>query len=139
MKQASAVLIFCFFAASFVPAHAPGEDMATINLGKGKVTIQYGTPKLGNRNLDQMITPGLAWRMGMNNPTTLETTVALDFGAAKKLPPGKYTIFARPDEKKNWTLLVASGMQEMFSPRNLVVEAPLHFMKVQQAPPPPKE
>ena len=78
-------------------SHDPGDGMASVDLGKGKVTIAYGTPKLGTRNLDEMIKPGVAWFMGMNNPTTLETTIALDFGG-KKLAPGKYAIFARQDE-----------------------------------------
>ena len=85
--------------------------MTSVDLGKGKVTIDYGTPKLGARNLDEMIKPGVAWLMAMNNPTTLETTVALDF-AGKKLAPGKYAIFARPDEQRNWTLLVSSAISD---------------------------
>ncbi len=61
-------------------SHEPGRDEATVDLGKGKVTINYGTPKLGGRNLDEMIKPGTPWRLGMNDPTSLETTVPLDFG-----------------------------------------------------------
>src|ERR1041384_1738000 len=83
--------------------------------GDGKVTIHCGTPKLGGRNLDEMIKPGVAWFMGMNNPTTLETSVALDFGG-KKLAPGKYAIFARPDEQKNWTFLVSSAIKRPLDP-----------------------
>jgi Protein of unknown function (DUF2911) len=109
-------------------AHGPGEDEATIALGKGKVTIHYGTPKLAGRNLDEMIKPGLAWFMGMNDPTTLETTVALDFGG-KKLAAGKYAIFARPDEQRNWTLLVSSAIERPLKPETVVLEAPLRFAK----------
>ena len=65
----------------------------------------------------------------MDNPTTLETTVALDFGNNKKLPPGKYTLFARADENKNWTLLVSSAPAGRLDPATVVVQAPLHFMK----------
>jgi hypothetical protein len=36
-------------------AHGPGEDETSVVLGKGKVTIHYGTPKLAGRNLDEMI------------------------------------------------------------------------------------
>jgi hypothetical protein len=109
-------------------AHGPGEDETSIALGKGKVTIHYGTPTLGNRNLDDLIKPGLAWFMGMNNPTTLETTVALDFGG-KKLAPGKYAIFARPDEQRAWTLLVSSAIERPLKPATVVLEAPLRFAK----------
>jgi hypothetical protein len=109
-------------------SHDPGEDMTSVELGKGKVTIHYGTPKLGTRNLDEMIKPGVAWFMGMNNPTTLETTVTLDFGG-KKLAPGKYAIFARPDEQRNWTLLVSSAVERPLKPSTVVLEAPLRFAK----------
>jgi len=109
-------------------AHLYGEDTTSIDLEKGKVTIHYGAPTLGDRNLDDMIKPGLAWRMGMNNPTTLETTVDLDF-AGKKLPAGHYTLFARSDEAKNWVLLVSTGMGMMLDPSTVVLQAPLHFVK----------
>jgi Protein of unknown function (DUF2911) len=109
-------------------AHDPGEDSTSVELGKGKVTIHYGTPTLGKRNLDEMIKPGLAWFMGMNNPTTLETTVALDFNG-KKLAAGKYAIFARPDEQRNWTLLVSSAVERPLNPSTVVLESPLRFSK----------
>lgn len=108
--------------------HEPGMDSASVEVGKGKVTINYGTPKLGTRNLDEMIKPGIAWFMGMNNPTTLETTVALDFNG-KKLPAGKYAIFARPDEQRNWTLLVSSAIERPLNPSTVVLETPLRFAK----------
>lgn len=109
-------------------AHDPGEDETSVALGKGKVTIHYGTPKLAGRNLDDLIKPGVAWFMGMNNPTTLETTVALDFNG-KKLPSGKYAIFARPDEQRNWTLLVSSAIGRPLKPETIVLESPLKFAK----------
>jgi DUF2911 family protein len=120
----SLFLLSCIAAST----HEPGEDTTSIDLGKGKVTIHYGTPTLGDRNLDDMIKPGLAWRMGMNNPTTLETTVDLDFGG-KKLPAGHYALFARCDEAKNWVLLVSKGMEMMFDPSTVVLETHLSFEK----------
>ena len=109
-------------------AHDPGEEDTSVALGSGKVTIHYGTPKLAGRNLDEMIKPGVAWFMGMNNPTTLETSVALDFGG-KKLAPGKYAIFARADEQRNWTFLVSSAIKRPLDPSTVVLEAPLKFAK----------
>ncbi len=109
-------------------AHDPGEAETSIQLGKGKVTIHYGTPRLGKRNLDDMIKPGSAWFMGMNDPTTLETSVALDFNG-KRLKPGKYAIFARADEQRNWTLLVSSAIERPLNPSTVVLEAPLQFRK----------
>lgn len=116
------------YSGSAASSHDPGEDSTSVEMGKGKVAIHYGTPKLGNRNLDEMIKPGLAWFMGMNNPTTLETTVALDFNG-KRLDPGKYAIFARPDEQRNWTLLVSSAIERPLKPSTVVLEAPFRFAK----------
>jgi hypothetical protein len=130
MKKALLVMTIGLvaIAATTVSAHGPGEDEASVALGKGKVTIHYGTPKLAGRNLDEMIKPGLAWFMGMNNPTTLETTVALDFNG-KTLQPGKYAIFSRPDEQRNWTLLVSSAITRPLKAETVVLEAPLQFAK----------
>ena len=116
------------YAETAVSAHEPGEDETSVALGKGKVTIHYGTPKLAGRNLDEMIKPGLAWFMGMNNPTTFETTIALDING-KKLQPGKYAIFARPDEQRNWTLLVSSAIARPLKPETVLLEVPLSFAK----------
>jgi hypothetical protein len=109
-------------------AHEPGEDETSVALGKGKVTIHYGTPKLAGRNLDEMIKPGVAWFMGMNNPTTLETTVALDFNG-QKLQPGKYAIFSRPDAQSNWTLLISSVVERPLKLETVVLFTPLQFSK----------
>jgi DUF2911 family protein len=134
MKRLCHLLIVAFFIVgsadlfSINASHDPGEDATTIDLGKGKVTIHYGTPKLAGRNLDEMIKPGVAWFMGMNNPTTLETTVALDFGG-KALQPGKYAIFARADEQRNWSLLISSAIKRPLDPATVVLEAPLKFAK----------
>ena len=128
MKRVPVLLFVCIFACSIALAHKPGEDMTSIVLGKGKITIHYGTPTLGARSLDEMIKPGVVWVMGMNNATTIETTVALNFGG-KTLAPGKYSIFARPDEKKNWTLLVSTGTALRLDPSTVILETPLHFMK----------
>src|SRR6185503_3382677 len=128
MKKVCLVVLIGLIASIACQGHEPGEDEATLNIGKGKVTVHYGTPKLAGRNLDEMIKPGVAWFMGMNNPTTLETTAALDFGG-KKLEPGKYAIFARPDEKRNWTLLVSSAIARPLKPETVVLEAPLKFAK----------
>ncbi len=129
MKRVSIALLTCCLALSLAFAHTHVRDKATVQLGNGKVTIDYGTPKLNGRNLDDLIKPGMAWRMGMDEQTTLETSIALHFGENKKLPTGKYTLFARPDEKKNWTLLITNATAPRFSPETLVLEVPLHLMK----------
>jgi hypothetical protein len=124
MQHLTAILLLALGAFQSAEVHEPGRDTASVELGKGKVTIEYGTPKLGGRNLDEMIKPGDPWRLGMNNATTLETTVAIEL-AGKRIKPGKYVLFARPDAGKNWTLLVCTGG----SPDTATVEAPLRFSR----------
>ncbi len=132
MKRTPIALTISCLSLTLIFAHEMTRDTAAVQLGKGKVTIEYGTPKLKGRNLDEMIKPGMAWRMGMDNPTTLETTIPLHFGEKKILQPGKYTLFARPDEKKSWTLLISSGSAASLNPSTVVLEVPLHFMKDDQ-------
>jgi hypothetical protein len=55
-----ALILANWYPETSVSAHGPGEDSTTVELGNGKVTIHYGTPKLAGRNLDEMIKPGLA-------------------------------------------------------------------------------
>ena len=54
--------------------------------------------------------------------------MALDFNG-KKLQPGKYAIFSRPDDQRNWTLLVSSAIVRPLKPETVVLEAPLQFAK----------
>jgi hypothetical protein len=123
-----AVLSCCLLFTASALAHVPGEDEASIDLNGGQVTIHYGTPSLSGRNLDDLVKPGMAWRMGMNNPTILETSVDLDFDGTK-LPAGKYTLFARANEDGSWTLLVSRGSQAMLDKSAIVLQSPLHFTK----------
>lgn len=124
MKRLSLTLFIFALTAVVTVAHEPGRDSTTVELEGAKITINYGTPTLGDRNLDQMIVPGKVWRMGMNAATTLETSVALDFGG-KLLDPGKYTLLALSDENNNWLLIVSSSG----SASDAVVKAPMHFAR----------
>ena len=61
------------------------------------IRIDYGQPHLRGRKLH---TPGLVpldsvWRLGANEPTTLETGVDLMLGT-QRLAKGKYLLFAFP-------------------------------------------
>jgi len=94
---------------------------SSIDIGGGKVTVEFGTPKLGDRNIEDMIKPGMTWRLGSNAATTMESTVELDFGG-KKLGAGKYTLTARCGQDQSWTLLASAGSGAAF-------EFPLHFSK----------
>ncbi|MBI2821913.1 MAG: DUF2911 domain-containing protein [Acidobacteria bacterium] len=132
MKRVLTIFGLSLAALVVAMAHLPGRDAASVELGKGKVTIDYGTPNLNGRNLDEMIKPGVPWRMGMNEATTLETSVALDL-SGRIVASGKYTLFARPDESGNWVLLISSNPGNRFNPASVVAEVPLHFERDQES------
>lgn len=129
MRRILGMLLALVLTPALMWPQVKGRASADIELGVGKITISYGQPALAGRSIDDMIMPGFAWRMGMNEPTTLDTTVNLDF-YGKLLPAGKYVLFARPDEYKNWVLLVSSRMTgSVLDSSTVVLEAPLFFVE----------
>jgi hypothetical protein len=125
------IMTMCCVVAQALP-QAPDRASASLDLDNVKVTIHYGVPTLAGRKIDELIMPGFAWRIGMNEPTTLETTAALDF-YGKSLPAGKYILFARPDEHRNWVLLISSQTAgSVLDPATVVLEAPLFLIEDEQ-------
>jgi hypothetical protein len=81
------------------------RGQATLQLDGATVTVEYGRPNLGGRDLEKLIKPGQEWRMGSNSATTLTTTADLKFGD-KTVPKGKYVLKAKPVSDKDWLLLI---------------------------------
>ncbi len=53
-------------------------------------------------------------------------------GGSRRLSPGRASnraIFSRPDEQRNWTLLVSSAVEWPLKAETVVLEAPLRFAK----------
>jgi hypothetical protein len=68
---------------------------AELKISSGSITIDYGQPPLGARDLAKDIAnlpPGKPWRMGMNQATVLTTPVDLTFGSTK-IPKGSYSLW----------------------------------------------
>jgi Protein of unknown function (DUF2911) len=84
---------------------AEDRGEAVLDLGPGKVSVEYGRPSLGGRDIKAMIQPGMEWRMGSNAATTLTTDVDLKFGN-KVVTKGKYVLKAKFIEEGKWHLLV---------------------------------
>lgn len=101
----------------------PDRGKAVLQLEGGTVTVDYGRPALKGRDLEKLIEPGREWRMGANDPTTLNTDVDLKFGD-KVVPRGKYNLKAKPVAQQDWLLLVETPENEA------VAEIPLEFAKV---------
>lgn len=75
---------------------------ATGKFGKATVTINYSSPSVKGRQIWGALVPyGKAWRAGANEATVFETDGNIQI-EGKKLPAGKYSLFATPGEKE-WT------------------------------------
>ncbi len=96
---------------------------ATLDLGGGKVSVEYGRPALKGRDINSMIELGQEWRMGADAATTLTSDVDLKF-ADKVVKKGKYVLRAKLVEKDKWHLLVQK------EDKTVVAEVPLTHHKV---------
>ena len=80
------------------PATAVGK------IGKANVTISYSSPAVKGRKIWGDLVPyGKVWRAGANEATTFQTDAELSIGG-KKLPAGKYSLFAIAGENE-WTFI----------------------------------
>lgn len=75
---------------------------ATGKFGSATVTIDYSSPAVKGRKIWGDLVPyDKAWRAGANEATIFETDHDVEI-EGKKLPAGKYSLFATPGEKE-WT------------------------------------
>ena len=70
-----------------------------------KLSIEYGRPYMKGRTDAQVMPPGMPWRVGADEATTLVTDKTLTFGSLA-VPPGTYNIFAQPGATE-WQLIVS--------------------------------
>jgi len=103
-----------------------GRGEATLALDGGKVSIDYGRPKLKGRDLEGMIAVGDEWRMGADAATTFSTDVALKFGG-KVVEKGKYVLRAKLVAKEKWHLLIEK------EDKSTVADVPLTYQKADNA------
>ena len=111
---------------------ARGASEATIN-GK-KVSVEYGRPSLKGRDMLGQMQPGMVWRLGMNQPTTLETSGNLTV-AGKELKAGKYSLWAKKDQSGNWLLAFHPEVPKWGSPElksGYAAELPLKAEKASE-------
>ena len=110
-------------AASALPARAQvnprGE--ASLKLGGGNIKVSYGRPPLDGRNLMDMIQPGVNWRMGADNPTTLTTDIPLKVGGMT-VPKGRHILLAQFTGKRSWTLVFSKKSVFEFQESDKIAE-----------------
>ncbi|GAB4230194.1 MAG: hypothetical protein Kow00109_01800 [Acidobacteriota bacterium] len=89
-------------------AGAADRGSASIQLGAGKVSIDYGRPALKGRTVAQLLAQLPAdrmWRAGADRVTILETTVPLEI-AGKIVPAGKYSVYVHCGEDNVYSLVL---------------------------------
>lgn len=107
-----------------------GTAEATVK-GK-KISIDYGRPSLKGEDRVSQMQPGMVWRLGMNKPTTLETSGNLVV-AGKELNAGKYSLWVRKTEAGEWLLAFHPTIPDWGVPElksGYAAELPLKHEKV---------
>ncbi len=106
MRKVTVLLFSAAF--SLVWAQQQGDRGETqINLKGKQISVQYGRPSLRGRDMLGRVQPGMIWRMGMNQATSLQTETDLQFGDMT-VPKGQYSLFAQYQKSGQWQLLVNS-------------------------------
>lgn len=120
-----ALLLFtsACFGSSMSGSAQDDRGRPVLELGGNKIEVNHGRPGLRGRNPEALIQPGMVWRMGANDPTTLSTQAGLKFGD-KVIPAGKYILQAKYGEDKKWQLLIQSEAGET------IAEAPFNLQRL---------
>ena len=120
-------LILCLMdtAAVFSQAANPRN---TATLGEGRVTVGYGSPSSGGRDVLALIAPGSYWRMGADANTTLDTQTDLRFGD-ETIPAGFLCAACPLPGGETWELIICKGVQAGFRPKDTVAIVPFTLEK----------
>ena len=130
-QVAASTLLAC----SLAFAQAAPRDNPSVSVGGKNVSVEYGKPALGDRNLADLLEklPGdRMWRAGSEQVTTLSTETALMLGG-KKLAPGKYSLYVHCGEDGSRALAVNKVLGQPLgkvwdaAPDNLKEEPWPHF------------
>ena len=110
MKRINVLFTLLILTLACIAGAATAQDdrgKSSLQLGSNTVEVNHGRPGLRGRNPEAMIQPGMVWRMGANDPTTLSTQASLKFGS-KVIPAGKFILQAKFVESQKWHLLIQS-------------------------------
>ena len=110
LKFLSFLTVVCFITLTSI-AQAPRRESpavtTTAKIGAANVTVSYSSPAVDGRKIWGGLVPyDSVWRAGANTATSIETDKEITVGG-KKLPAGKYSLFAAPGEKE-WTVILNS-------------------------------
>ncbi len=104
-RRLAVLLLLCTHFSALV--YSADRGTSIVELDGGKVTVGYGRPALGGRDMLGRAEAGMVWRLGMNQTTVLTTEVDLMFGDSK-VPKGAYSLLAECTGVDSWRLIVNS-------------------------------
>lgn len=90
------------------PERAPRETVTALMPSDKKVTIEYGRPALGGRNMTDLLSQLPAdriWRAGVDQATTLTTDTDIIIGG-KRVKAGKYTVYVHAPATGDYSLVL---------------------------------
>lgn len=105
---------------------APRETV-TAEIGRAKISVEYGRPSLKGRSFDELVSKlpeNRMWRAGSEQITTLTTTGPLQIGG-QMVPPGKYSLYVYCPENGAYALAVNKVLGQPL--KNLWREAPANL------------
>lgn len=100
-------MTLCLVAAGCAIAQGNPRGKATLSIGGGAVSVDYGRPSLKGRTVNDMLgklPAGGFWRLGADKSTTFSTTTDLDFGGVT-VPKGEYSLWAQKESETSWKLV----------------------------------
>jgi hypothetical protein len=103
--------LFCLLIAVLfvmdVSAQQSPAATATGKAGGANITINYSSPSVRGRKVwGELVPYGKVWRAGANQATTIEFDKDVTV-EGKKVPKGKYSLYAIPNEKE-WDIIINS-------------------------------
>lgn len=105
-------------------AHGADRGLPKVTLAGKAISIDYGRPSLGGRDMLSRLPPGESWRMGADADTTLKTEAELAFGSTM-VPKGEYVLTAKRSAEGKWTLVLSNS--------DRTVEVPLAEQKLAES------
>ena len=105
-------------------AHGADRGLAKVTLAGKAISIDYGRPSLGGRDMLSRLPPGESWRMGADADTALKTESDLAFGSTM-VPKGEYVLTAKRSAEGKWTLVLSNS--------DRTVEVPLAEQKAAES------
>lgn len=127
-----AVVLGCLGGAVF--AQAP-RGAASITLNGNTMSIEYGRPALRGRDMLAQTKPGLVWRLGADQATSLKLTGPVVFGNMV-IAKGEYSLFAQRANEREWFLVVNKQTGQWgteHDPRRDLLGVPLKWEKQEES------